>query len=68
MRNENNQILRAVLTTIVACLVVFGLAFYIFGAQGFWTPKTPIIVSTNTTKSGTIIIPISLDSTGSVAT
>ncbi len=68
MKKSNSQIFNAVLITILACLVVFALALYIFGSEGFWTTKTPVMTPIMPTISGTMIIPISLDKTGSMAT
>lgn len=69
MKKENSHILYAVLTTIVSCVLVFGLALYIFGAAGFSIGNLGSwkIVS-QPTKSGNVIIPISLLDTGGVST
>ena len=66
MKKSNSQIFNAVLITILACLVVFALALYIFGSEGFWTTKTPVTIPITSTTSGTLIIPIPIDTTGSV--
>jgi hypothetical protein len=65
MKKSTSQIMKAVIATVIACVLVFALALYIFGSQGFWTPKNPVVIPTT---SGTVTIPIPLDMTGSVAT
>ena len=66
MKKSNSQILKAVIATIVACSVVFAIALYIFGSQGFWTTGVPVTTQITPTTSGTINIPLPLDMTGSV--
>ena len=68
MKKSTSQILKAVIATIIACSVVFALALYIFGSQGLWTAKNPVVIPITPTSSGTIVIPIPLDTTGSSAT
>lgn len=68
MKKSTSQILKAVIATVIACVVVFALALYIFGSQGLWIAKNPVSEPTTSTTSGTVIIPILLDTTGAVAT
>ena len=68
MKKSTSQILNAIIATAIACSVVFAIALYIFGSQGFWTPKTPVVTSIRPISSGSIAIPLPLDGTGSAAT
>ena len=79
MNRENSRLLYAVLTTIIACLVVFATAFAIFGPQGFWlsqnqTTTIPVPVVTDVVhipvvvnNTGIVNVTGSVVSTGSVA-
>ncbi len=70
MNRENTRLLNAVLTTIVACLVVFAIAVSIFGTQGFYLPQTPVVIqpvlTVEPTVSGSIDIPVIIEGTGAL--
>lgn len=67
MKKSNSQILNAVIATVIACSIVFAIALYIFGSQGFWNTGSPVKSPITPTKSGTINIPLPLDTTGSIS-
>ncbi len=70
MNREITRLLNAVLTTIVACLVVFAIAVSIFGTQGFYLPQTPVVIqpvlTVEPTVSGSIDIPVIIEGTGAL--
>ncbi|MBC7498083.1 hypothetical protein H7170_00405 [Candidatus Gracilibacteria bacterium] len=55
MKKINSQILGAVITTVIACSVVFAIALYIFGTGGIWgsrpTPPANILSGSGVTIS-----------------
>lgn len=65
MKKTSSHILKAVITTIIACIIVFALALYLFGSQGFWIAKAPTVETVTPTLSGniTINVPASTGST-----
>lgn len=63
MKKTSSQVIHAVIVTIFACSVVFGLAIYIFGTNSIVNDAIPTIVSpSSVTSSQAIIIPVPVDS------
>lgn len=65
MKKASSQVFHAVIVTILACSVVFGLAIYFFGSNNLL--DNTIIVQAPTiplTATEAVIIPIPLDNTG----
>jgi ABC-type sulfate transport system permease component len=63
MNRENSRLFYAILTTIVACLVVFAIALAIFGPQGFWWSQTETTTPRLPTVTDVVQIPVTVDNT-----
>ena len=69
MSKSSSRILHAVMATILACCVVFGLAIYFFDSHNLWAPTanlTYLPVALDSRDSGSISIPVALENTGMI--
>lgn len=68
MKKASSQVFHAVLITILACTIVFGLGVYIFGSKSLMEVnniiQTPALTMTSSTATESVLIPIPLDNTG----
>ena len=68
MKKASSQVFHAVLITILACTIVFGLGVYIFGSKSLEElnnlAHAPDLTMTASTFSESILIPIPLDNNG----
>lgn len=66
MNRENKRLLNAVLTTIVACLVVFAIAISVFDNNWSWIVTPSPVLTQSSSIDEPVKIPVVIDNTGMI--